>query len=402
MSESLLVVNCGSSSLKLAIYSRNAERQAQVLAERLGTSEASANVEYRGQRETIRLPEKANHEQALSAVIKHLETCEILTGKPIAVGHRVVHGGEAFKTATIVDEEVIDAIDRCSELAPLHNPVNLTGIKAMQSLYPQTPQVAVFDTAFHQTLPDHAYLYALPRRCYQDWGIRRYGFHGTSHAYILRALAERLDKPRSSVSLISAHLGNGCSVTAIEGGESKDTSMGLTPLEGLVMGTRSGDVDPGLFDFLQRKGLSQDSISRMLNQDSGLLGLSGKTNDMRSLVEAAESGNQAAKEAIDVFCFRLARYIGAMMASLTHLDGLVFTGGIGENSRRVRAQTVGHLRLLGFSVDDNANENHGKDNGGRINAEGDYGIYVIPTDEEGMIATETLESVDVQAGTGED
>ncbi|BES71183.1 acetate kinase [Marinobacter nanhaiticus D15-8W] len=393
MSDTLLVVNCGSSSLKLAVFSRDMQRQAQILAERLGTSDSSASIERKGQRQTLQLPDNSDHQQALTAVIEHLEQEAILEGAPLVIGHRVVHGGETFREATRIDQHVADAIHRCGELAPLHNPVNLNGIRAMQSLYPDTPQIAVFDTAFHQTLPDHAYLYALPRRCYQDWGVRRYGFHGTSHAYILRELAKKLDKPRSNVSLISAHLGNGCSVAAIENGQSRDTSMGLTPLEGLVMGTRSGDVDPGLFDFLQRKGLSQDSISRMLNQESGLLGLSGKTNDMRSLVQAADSGNRAAQEAIDVFCFRLARYIGAMMASLSHLDGLVFTGGIGENSPRVRAKTVRHLRLLGFEVDDAKNENHGQDNNGSINAAG-HGIYVIPTDEEGMIAREALEAID--------
>lgn len=393
MSDTLLVVNCGSSSLKLAVFSRNVQRQAQVLAERLGASDSTASIEHKGRRQTLQLPDKSDHRQALAAVIEHLEQEAILEGTPAVIGHRVVHGGETFREATVIDQRVTDAIQCCGELAPLHNPVNLIGIRAMQSLYPDTPQVAVFDTAFHQTLPDHAYLYALPRRCYQDWGVRRYGFHGTSHAYILRALAEKLNKPRSSVSLISAHLGNGCSVTAIENGQSRDTSMGLTPLEGLVMGTRSGDVDPGLFDFLQRKGLSQDSISRMLNQESGLLGLSGKTNDMRSLIQAADSGNRAAKEAIDVFCFRLARYIGAMMASLSHLDGLVFTGGIGENSPRVRAKTIDHLRLLGFTIDDASNESHGQTSDGRINAHG-YGVYVIPTDEEGMIAREALEAID--------
>lgn len=396
MAETLLVVNCGSSSLKLAIFSSNLKRQAHVLAERLGTSDSTASIQHNGDRDSLQLPDNTDHAQALKAVIDYLERKNILAGAPTVIGHRVVHGGESFKSAALVDDQVMASIEGCSELAPLHNPVNLSGIKAMHSLYPDTPQVAVFDTAFHQSLPPHAYLYALPRRCYQDWGVRRYGFHGISHAYILRTLAEKLNKPRSSVSLISAHLGNGCSITAIENGESQDTSMGLTPLEGLVMGTRSGDIDPGLFDYLGRKGVSQDSISRMLNKESGLLGLSGKTNDMRALIEAADAGNQAAQEAIDVFCFRLARYIGAMMASVSHLDGLVFTGGIGENSPRVRAQTVNHLRLLGFTVNGVQNDNHGRENDGRID-DGGHGIFVIPTDEETMIAREALEAIDQQA-----
>ncbi|MGP4842559.1 acetate/propionate family kinase [Marinobacter sp. 1Y8] len=392
MAQSTLVVNCGSSSLKLAVVSEHFEHQAQVLVERLDSDQPSATGKVNGKRVSIAIEANSDYSDALATVIRYLESKDLLTGKPRVIGHRVVHGGENFSAATVIDETVIDAISACSDLAPLHNPINLIGIKATRKLYPDVPQVAVFDTAFHQTLPSYAYLYALPRRCYQDWGVRRYGFHGTSHAYMLKQLAEQLEKPAEALSLISAHLGNGCSITAIEKGQSRDTSMGLTPLEGLVMGTRSGDVDPGLFDFLQQKGLSRDSISRMLNRESGLLGLSGKTNDMRSIVEARNAGSATAKDAIDVFCFRLARYIGAMMASLTRIDGLVFTGGIGENSSIVREQTIAHLQLLGFTIDQEKNAHHGRESGRRIDSGSGYPIYVIPTDEESMIAREAVDA----------
>lgn len=390
MAQSILVVNCGSSSLKLAVVSAHFKHQAQVLVERLDSSQASASATVNGKRASITLEPNSDYAEALATVIRYLESQEVLTGDPLVIGHRVVHGGENFSKATVIDDAVLEGITACSDLAPLHNPVNLIGIKATRQLYPDVAQVAVFDTAFHQTLPSYAYLYALPRRCYQDWGVRRYGFHGTSHAYMLKQLSERLEKPAEALSLISAHLGNGCSITAIEKGQSQDTSMGLTPLEGLVMGTRSGDVDPGLFDFLQHKGLSQNSISRMLNRESGLLGLSGKTNDMRAIVEARDAGSATAKDAIDVFCFRLARYIGAMMASLSRLDGLVFTGGIGENSAVVREQTIAHLQLLGFAIDQEKNVQHGRQSEGRIDSDSGHAIYVIPTDEENMIAREAL------------
>lgn len=392
MAKSTLVVNCGSSSLKLAVLSEDFEHQAQVLVERLDTDHPSASARIDGKRESVTLEPNSDYADALATVVRLLESKDVLTGDPLVIGHRVVHGGENFSSATVIDEAVIEAITACNDLAPLHNPINLIGIEATRKLYPDVPQVAVFDTAFHQTLPSYAYLYALPRRCYQDWGVRRYGFHGTSHAYMLKQLGERLDKPANALSLISAHLGNGCSITAIEKGQSRDTSMGLTPLEGLVMGTRSGDVDPGLFDFLQHKGLSRDSISRMLNRESGLLGLSGKTNDMRAIVEARDAGSATARDAIDVFCFRLARYIGAMMASLSRIDGLVFTGGIGENSATIREQTVAHLQLLGFTIDQNRNAQNGRQSSGRIDSGNGHAIYVIPTDEESMIAREAVDA----------
>lgn len=387
MDDTVLVVNCGSSSLKLALFDDHHRKLASAVAERLDRKDAFARISE--DKAGIPLKPDASHEQALAAIVSAFQDRKLMAAKPSAIGHRVVHGGETFREAVVIDDEVITAIEACAELAPLHNPVNLSGIRATLALFPGTPQVAVFDTAFHQTLPARAYLYAVPRSWYQDWGVRRYGFHGTSHAFMAVEAARLLGRTPATTSVISAHLGNGCSITAISNGVSVDTSMGLTPLEGLVMGTRSGDVDPGLFDFLQAKGVCAEEIHRVLNQQSGLLGLSGQTNDMRSLCELADHGHEPSKTAIEVFCFRLARYIGAMMASLTRLDALVFTGGIGENSARVRQQTISHLRLMGFEADQDLNKSHGRFCDNRIESpDSRFPILVIPTNEELVIARE--------------
>ncbi len=389
MDDLTLVVNCGSSSLKLALFDATENKLASCLAERLNQPDADATLNARGSRKRVELPANAGHRDALRALIEALRTGGLMPDQPGAIGHRVVHGGEAFTGAALIDDQVIQAIHDCAPLAPLHNPVNLSGIDATRALFPGVPNIAVFDTAFHQTLPAKAYLYALPQAYYRDWGVRRYGFHGTSHAYMLTETAKRLGKTPATTSLISAHLGNGCSITAIQDGASVDTSMGLTPLEGLVMGTRSGDIDPGLFEFLAGKGIDPDHLHRILNQESGLLGLSGQTNDMRTLCELADHGHQPSCLAIDVFCFRLARYIGAMMASLRSLDALVFTGGIGENSSRVREQTLAQLPLLGFRIDPELNRHHGQYSDGHINdADSRFPVLVIPTDEERVIARE--------------
>lgn len=389
--ETILVINCGSSSLKLALFNSSFTQLGSALAERLGGKTAQAKVNGGT---AFPLPEGADHKVALEAVIEAFREAELLGATPSVIGHRVVHGGETFRKAALIDEQVIAAIERCSSLAPLHNPVNLLGIHAASSLFPHTPHVAIFDTAFHQTLPRHAFLYALPLRFYHDWGVRRYGFHGTSHAYMAEEAARRLGKATTDTSIISAHLGNGCSITAISNGKSVDTSMGLTPLEGLVMGTRSGDIDPGLFDFVSAKGVSAEDFNRVLNKESGLLGLSGSASDMRSVSDRAEKGDENAKVAIEVFCFRLAKYIAAMMASLKHLDALVFTGGIGENAGHIRTKTVAHLELLGFAVDEQKNQQHGRECGGRIHtSESRFPILVIPTDEELMIARQAFEKV---------
>lgn len=386
MDDQILVINCGSSSVKMALFDAEGIPLISALAERLGQPGARLIPENN---EPVPLPDRASHRQALAASIEWLQHNGHLAGEPTAIGHRVVHGGETFHKAALLDQDAIRAIEACADLAPLHNPVNLEGIEAARELFPQVPQVAVFDTAFHQTLPRHAWLYALPRRFYEDFGVRRYGFHGTSHQYMAEEAARRLDKPLQETSIISAHLGNGCSITAIRNGQSVDTSMGLTPLEGLVMGTRSGDVDPGLFDFLAGKGVSAEETHRILNRESGLLGLSGHTSDMRNLVSAAGEGHENCRDAFEVFCFRLARYIGAMMVSLDRLDALVFTGGIGENSADVRARTLEHLDLPGFLVDSDANRNHGRDRDGHIGSnDSRFPVMVIPTREEAMIARE--------------
>lgn len=398
MDDQILVVNCGSSSVKIALFSRSGEQQIAALAERIGQSDARLVPDGGG--DAVALPVNADHRKALTESIRWLQDNGYLGSSPLAIGHRVVHGGEAFHRAALLDDDVIQAINDCASLAPLHNPVNLAGIEATMARFPTVPQVAVFDTAFHQTLPRHAWLYPVPRRFYRDWGVRRYGFHGTSHQYMAEEAARRLGRPASDTSIISAHLGNGCSITAIRDGRSVDTSMGLTPLEGLVMGTRSGDVDPGLFDFLSAKGVTPAETHRVLNRESGLLGLSGRTSDMRNLLEAASEGDQDCQDAFEVFCFRLARYIGAMMVSLDRLDALVFTGGIGENSREVRARTVEHLALMGFRLDQDRNGDHGRKHNGDISAaDSSFPILVIPTREEAMIAREAAALADTKTKT---
>ncbi|MCK7543190.1 acetate kinase [Marinobacter bryozoorum] len=395
MDDQILVINCGSSSVKIAVFDSQGTALVSALAERLGQRGARLVPD---QTQPVTLPENANHQEALSASIHWLQESGYLNGQPSAIGHRVVHGGETFQEAALLDDDAIRAIEACADLAPLHNPVNLEGIQAARELFPEVPQVAVFDTAFHQTLPRHAWLYALPRRFYEDYGVRRYGFHGTSHHYMAEEAARRLGKPLEQTSIISAHLGNGCSITAIRNGLSVDTSMGLTPLEGLVMGTRSGDIDPGLFEFMAVKGVPAEETHRILNRESGLLGISGQTSDMRNLVSAAREGNEHCRDAFEVFCFRLARYIGAMMVSLDQLDALVFTGGIGENSTHVRARTLEHLTLPGFLIDPEANENHGSQLDGHIEAASSrFPVLVIPTREEAMIAREARALVQVHA-----
>ena len=387
MEDTILVVNCGSSSVKLALFDGQYRKLASALAERLGQNDAFARVD--GQEEAIPLAPDASHDQALNTLVKTFRDQGIMASAPTAIGHRVVHGGETFREAVLIDDDVVKAIEHCAGLAPLHNPVNLDGIRATLAQFPEVPQTVVFDTAFHQTLPKKAFLYALPEAWYRNWGVRRYGFHGTSHAFMASEAARLLGKTPATTSVISAHLGNGCSITAIRDGVSVDTSMGLTPLEGLVMGTRSGDVDPGLFDFLHSKGMTADEVHRILNQESGLLGLSGQTNDMRSLCELADHGHEPSRTAIEVFCFRLARYVGAMMTSLSELDALVFTGGIGENSARIRAETIDHLKLMGFELCRDLNNHHGEFSDGRIESPNSrFPVLVIPTNEELVIARE--------------
>ncbi|BCB61375.1 MULTISPECIES: acetate/propionate family kinase [Halomonadaceae] len=391
MNAPVLVINCGSSSIKYALI--DADPQAPRLAglaERLGSSDARLKgKDSAGESFTQPLP-NADHADALNAILQRLE------GRvPGAVGHRIVHGGEHFTQAALIDDSVIEAIETTAALAPLHNPANLAGIAATRKVFPDLPQVAVFDTAFHQTLPPRAYRYALPEALYTEHGIRRYGFHGTSHAFVSQRAGEL--SGRGAGGWLTAHLGNGCSTAAVWNHQSLDTSMGLTPLEGLVMGTRSGDVDPGLHAHLHRQlGWSLDEIDDVLNKQSGLLGLSGLTNDMREVEEQAVAGHPAAKLALDVFCYRIAKSLAALSCALPKLDGVIFTGGIGENSPIVRREVLALLPHFGFSLDEASNEVTIRGKESKLDSAGHQGpeVWVIPTDEEGRIAMETRHCVE--------
>jgi acetate kinase len=385
--ECVIVINCGSSSLKFAVLPVDGETiLVKGLAERLDSPEAVLKIERDGETTTIPIP-SATHRDALQMAVGKM------TGlNPRGIGHRMVHGGEEFTGSVVINDGVIAAVERCSSLAPLHNPANLVGVRTARELFPDLPQVAVFDTAFHQTLPRKAFLYAIPYSYYEDLKVRRYGFHGTSHHFVCLETARLLDKRPEDTSLITMHLGNGCSACAISNGHSVDSTMGLTPGEGLVMGTRSGDVDPALHQFLQdQTGLRLGEITSMLNSQSGLLGISGLSNDMRTLGEAAANGHERAGLAIEVFCYRLAKSVCGLMAALDSIDAFVFTGGIGENSAPVRARTAAHLKILGVELDEAKNKSHGRADGGRISsANSRIPCLVVPTNEELMIARETL------------
>ncbi|KFX68256.1 propionate kinase [Pseudomonas taeanensis MS-3] len=388
-SRNILVINCGSSSIKFALVN---EDQAQFtlsgLAERLGSHDAVLHWQRGGEQDSLIIP-YGLHRAALAQLLPLAQ--DAAGGKLHGIGHRVVHGGERFTNASRLDEAALQAIRATVPLAPLHNPANLLGIEAATNLFPNAPHVAVFDTAFHQTLPAHAFRYALPESLYQEHGVRRYGFHGTSHRFVSQRAAEMAELPIDNSSWLVAHLGNGCSTCAIVNGQSRDTSMGLTPLEGLVMGTRSGDVDPNLHGHLTRTlGWSLEQIDHMLNQDSGLLGLSGLSNDMRSLEQARDQGHAGASLAIEVFCYRLAKSLAAMSCALPQLDGLIFTGGIGENSALIRSKTVAHLKLLNLELDKQANARTIRGASGPIQAHDHPRVLVVPTNEERQIALDTL------------
>jgi acetate kinase len=389
MSKNILVINSGSSSIKFSLFDMSTEEErASGLAERLGTEEAELTIKSSDGKLNIALAE-SDYRSTLKVIISSLTDKGLLDTLPIAIGHRVVHGGEAFSDPVIVNSGVIEKIKDCIPLAPLHNPANLAGIEALAELYPEIPQIAVFDTAFHQTLAPKAYLYGVPYDLYTELKVRRYGFHGVSHQYVAAEAARRLNITEEH-GIITAHLGNGCSAAAVVNGHSVDTTMGMTPLEGLVMGTRSGDVDPGLHQFLnQQKGWDVEKVTSVLNKESGMLGLTKLSNDMRTIEQAADEGNEQAQLALEVFCFRLARQIGGLATSLTSLNALVFTGGIGENSRFIRAKVVKNLKIFGFELDSALNESNGDDNG-VISSPSGPSIIVVNTKEELMIAKEAL------------
>ena len=389
----ILVINCGSSSIKFALVNEAQETfMLSGLAERLGSPEAVLHWQQGEQKDSLVLP-GADHRLALSHLLPVVQ--QAAAGELHGIGHRVVHGGEHFSGASRLDATSLQAIRQVAPLAPLHNPANLLGIEAAMKLFPTLTQVAVFDTAFHQSLPEHAYRYAVPQALYAEHGVRRYGFHGTSHHYVSRQAAQMSALAYDASSWLVAHLGNGSSTCAVENGHSRDTSMGLTPLEGLVMGTRSGDVDPNLHGHLARTlGWSLERIDSMLNKDSGLLGLSGLSNDMRTLEQAREQGHAGATLAIEVFCYRLAKSLAAMSCALRRLDGLIFTGGIGENSALIRSKTVNHLSLLGLQLDAQANVRCVRGVAGAIHADGHPRVLVVPTNEERQIALDTLALLD--------
>jgi acetate kinase len=380
----VLVINSGSSSLKFSLIDGASEGVlVQGLAEALGSPNAVVHVSRPGRSKETRAIPGAHHSEALVAVLGAIEGFHVG-----AIGHRVVHGGEAFSGSVLIDDATVAAIRDCVPLAPLHNPANLAGIEAARERFPELPHVAVFDTAFHQTMPPRAFHYALPHALYEEHKVRRYGFHGTSHRFVSAEAARLLGKDPADFQCITAHLGNGCSACAVKDGHSVDTTMGFTPLEGLVMGTRSGDIDPNLHEFLANTlGKSLAEITAMLNRESGLLGISGLSNDMRTLAEAAARGNERAALAIDVFCYRLAKGLLALAAGLDRIDALVFTGGIGENSAMVREKTLSCLRVLRPVVDPVLNLQHGRESHGRITSpESGLLALVVPTNEELVIA----------------
>jgi acetate kinase len=389
MSSNILVLNCGSSSIKFAIFDMT---QQQVLisglAERLYESQPS--IHWKGQVSGEAVINDQGHQAALDALAGLLREWNILDSL-IGIGHRIVHGGEKFSASTRLNDELITSLRTLNHLAPLHNPVNLLGIDACQKMLPDLPQVAVFDTAFHQTMPEHAYLYAVPHAWYENYGVRKYGFHGTSYRYITQACAQQLNKPEEDLNILCAHLGNGCSASAILKGKSIDTSMGLTPLDGLIMGTRCGSVDPGLIEFMmQAEDASIEEIMTALNKKSGLLGLSGCSNDMRTLLVEEASGNEKASQAINAFCYRIARELSALSASLPDIDAVVFTGGIGEHAPSIRQRIIDFWPNAKITLNDRLNQQSG-DEQGIISQPDSPKAMVIATNEELMIAQDCYE-----------
>ena len=397
----ILVINCGSSSLKFQLIDMTTEAvQAKGLCERIGID--GSRIVYTpagGEKMTIESP-MPTHTEAIKLVLDCLTNAEYGVIKSLkeinAVGHRVVHGGEKFASSTIITDEVIKVIEECNELAPLHNPANLIGINVCRELMPGVPMVGVFDTAFHQTMPKKAYLYGLPIKAYTDYKIRRYGFHGTSHSFVSKRVAEFLGKPVEDLKTIVCHLGNGASICAVDGGKSVDTSMGFTPLAGLVMGTRSGDIDPAILEYQANKeGLTLSEVTTVLNKKSGMEGLTGGKSDFRDLEEGYEAGDQACIDAIEVFCYNVARFVGAYAASLNGVDVIGFTAGIGENSGFVRGKICEYLGYLGITIDAEQNSKRGED---IIISTPDskVTVCVIPTNEELMIARDTKALVEAQ------
>ena len=393
----VLVINCGSSSLKFQLINSESEKVlAKGLCERIGI-DGSLTYQPAGGEKVKSDKAMPTHTEAIQFVIDALTDAETGVVKSLdeigAVGHRVVHGGEKFASSVVITDEVKAAIEECNDLAPLHNPANILGVRACQEAMPGVKHVAVFDTAFHQTMPAKAYLYGLPKEYYEKYGVRRYGFHGTSHSFVSKRLAELAGLDYNNSKMIVCHIGSGASISAIKDGKSIDTSMGMTPLEGLVMGTRSGDIDPAIIEFIcQKENISVSEMTTILNKKSGVLGLSGVSNDFRDLVDARESGNKDAANALDVLVYRIVKYIGAYYMALGGVDAIALTAGAGENNKEVREMIMEGISALGVKIDEKANQTRGEE----IllsTKDSKVPVWIVPTNEELAIARETARLV---------
>lgn len=392
----ILVLNCGSSSIKYALYDMDSKTvMTSGGAERVGLDGAFVKVKLpNGEKKQIMhdIPEHTEGVKFIFSLLTNPEIGVIKDLKEIdAVGHRMVHGGEKFNKSVVLNDEVLKAFEACSDLAPLHNPANLKGVKAVTELMPGLPQVGVFDTAFHQTMPKHSYMYAVPYELYEKYGVRRYGFHGTSHRYVSQRVCDYLGVKSEGQKIITCHIGNGGSIAAVQDGKCVDTSMGLTPLEGLMMGTRSGDIDGGAIAFIEKKlGLDADGISNLLNKKSGLLGVSGISSDMREVFSANEAGNERAKLAFEMYCYRIRKYVGSYAAAMNGCDIIVFTAGVGENQANVRESVCQGLSFMGVDIDVEKNLGIHGEEAIISTPDSKVKVVVIPTDEELMIATDTM------------
>lgn len=395
----ILVINCGSSSLKYQLIDSESEKVlAKGLCERIGIDGSAITHQPAGGDKVTTKVSMPDHTEAVKYVIEKLTDPEVGVVKSLdeigAVGHRIVHGGEKFASSVVIDDEVLKAVEECNDLAPLHNPANLIGINSCKKIMPGVPMVAVFDTAFHQTMPKKAYLYGLPYDYYEKYKVRRYGFHGTSHDFVSNRVAEILGKKREDLKIIVCHLGNGASVSAVKNGQCVDTSMGLTPLEGLIMGTRSGDLDPAIISFIaQKENLSAEEVINICNKKSGVLGLSdGLSSDFRDLGNAAEEGNEKAKTALETWSYRVAKYVGAYVAAMNGVDVIAFTAGVGENNFMAREMVCEYLGYLGVTIDKEANKIRGEEI--TISTpDSKTTVMVVPTNEELAIARETVRLV---------
>lgn len=390
----VFVVNCGSSSLKYQLINSDTEEViAKGLCERIGI-DGRLTHKPTGKEQVVKEVAMPDHKSAVSYVLEELTDPQAGVIKDLseidAVGHRIVHGGEKFAQSVVITDDVMKAIEECNDLAPLHNPANLIGISACKALMPEVPMVAVFDTAFHQTMPKKAYLYGLPYEYYEDYKIRKYGFHGTSHSFVSKRLLQIIGKENADSKVIICHLGNGSSITAVQNGKSVDTSMGFTPLDGLIMGTRSGSIDPAVVQYIAgKKNYTIDEVLNVLNKQSGVEGISGVSSDFRDLDAASMEGNERATVALDMFAYRAAQYIGSYVAAMNGVDAIAFTAGIGENNFKVRKAICDYLGYLGITIDEQANAVRGEEI--RLSTEeSKVAVYVIPTNEELAIARETV------------